>query len=409
MSKVLFVGHVWPEPTSSAAGWRILHLIRLMLQQYEVHFASAASKSAYSYNLQSLGVIEHTILLNDFSFDILLKDLCPVAVVFDRFMIEEQYSWRVVEQVPNAIRILDTEDLHFLRKARRESYTNGTEIDYNIEITKREIASIIRSDVSLIISKFEQNLLLEKFKIAKERLFYMPFQEELLDDKPLRKTFAERSNFVFIGNFIHEPNWHTVQILKYKVWPLLRKRVPKAEIHIYGAYASDKVNQLNKPIERFLIRGRAIDARETLENYRLLLAPIPFGAGVKGKFVDCMYAGTPSITTSTGAEDILLFEGRWAGYIVDNLDDLVDKAVNLYTKEEVWNKYHSIGYKIFNKSFSDQSFSYRFLQWVDAAIKNTNALRSNNFLGQLLLQQQFNATKYLSLWIEEKNKKVNKI
>lgn len=405
MTRILFIGLVWPEPNSSAAGWRMVHLITLFLQRYEVHFASAASKTPFSHRLEALGVIEHTIILNDSSFDTFLKELNPMAVIFDRFMIEEQYAWRVATYLPSALRILDTEDLHFLRKARKEAYMNKKEIDFNNDYTKRELASILRSDVSLIISEFEQKLLEQKFGIAKDRLLYLPFQETPLNTPIVRKSFDEREHFIFIGNFIHEPNWRTVEILKYSIWPKLRKKLPKVELHIYGAYVSEKVNQLNNPSERFIIKGRAENARETLEHYRLLLAPIPFGAGVKGKFVDTMFAGTPTITTSIGAEDIV-FEDNWPGYIIDNIEEVVDKAVELYTDNALWLRYQSIGFHIFNSTFSDNSYSQSFLNWLDYARDNWHSIRNDNFIGQVLLQQQFNATKYMALWIEEKNKKV---
>ena len=135
--KVLFIGLVWPEPTSSAAGTRIIQLIQLFLANGdEVHFASAASKSDFSFELTTLGVIEHQIKLNDSSFNDWLKELNPFIVVFDRFMIEEQYGWRVQQECPNTLRILDTEDLHFLRHARQQAHKLKTEVDHYNEVTK---------------------------------------------------------------------------------------------------------------------------------------------------------------------------------------------------------------------------------------------------------------------------------
>ena len=132
MLKILFIGLVWPEPTSSAAGWRILHLIRLFSNHYEVHFASAAGKSEYSFDLKSIGINEHAIQLNDSSFDKFIQQLSPSIVIFDRFMVEEQYGWRVAAQCPDTLRILDTEDLHFVRLARQEAFKKGNPIFHAI-------------------------------------------------------------------------------------------------------------------------------------------------------------------------------------------------------------------------------------------------------------------------------------
>lgn len=403
MSKILFIGLVWPEPTSSAAGWRILELVKLLLQNYEVHFASAASRSPYSFDLTSIGVIEHDILLNDSSFDSFIKELNPYVVVFDRFMIEEQYGWRVAENVPQAIRILDTEDLHFLRLARQESFKNGQAIQYYSETAKREIASILRCDLSLIISAYEMDILINIFDLKEDILFFYPFQEDKLDLSMRRKSFEERKDFLFIGNFIHEPNWRTVEILKRDIWPLLRKKLPEAELHIYGAYASEKVNQLHNPKERFFIKGRAEDARKTVADYRVLLAPIPFGAGAKGKFVDAMYAGTPSVTTAVGAENMMV-NNEWGGFIATDNDVFVHHAVDLYGTESTWKEKQDIGFYIFNASVANREYSTKLLAWLANNKDSLLALRNKNFMGQILQQQQFKANKYMSLWIETKNK-----
>ena len=120
--RVLFIGLVWPEPTSSAAGFRMMQLIETFLDRsYQITFASAAAKSPYSAPLKSLSIVEQPIVLNSDSFDDFITQLQPDIVVFDRFMIEEQYGWRVAQQCPSALRVLDTEDLHLLRQARMRS------------------------------------------------------------------------------------------------------------------------------------------------------------------------------------------------------------------------------------------------------------------------------------------------
>lgn len=406
MRKILFIGLVWPEPTSSAAGWRMLHLIKLFLGSYEVHFASAAGKSDYSHDLIELGVDEHVILLNHGSFDEFVGQLQPDVVLFDRFMVEEQYGWRVAAYCPNTLRILDTEDLHFLRLARQEAYKKGQPLNMKSDIAKREIASILRSDISLIISENEMELLQNEFSISPNILSYLPFQEdEILADKVDKwLSFEERQHFVFIGNFIHEPNWRTVEILKRIIWPVLRKKIPSAELHIYGAYASQKVLQLHKPAEGFYIKGRAENARQELERYRVLLAPIPFGAGAKGKFIDCMQAGTPSVSSTVGAESMLV-KGEWNGFICDEYSEFVEKAAALYQNKELWYNSQRRGVQILNDRYASPTYGTTLLSLCEVKISHLTEDRNENFMGQILLHQQHQATKYMALWIAEKNKK----
>ena len=188
MKNLLIIGFVFPEPNSTAAGTRMMQLIDLFQKNnYAITFASSASKTDKSFNLETINIKTQEIKLNDANFDKLLKKINPIIVLFDRFLTEEQFGWRVSEICPKAIRILDTEDLHFLRNARQLSIKNKIKISTDLlfnEIAKREIASIYRCDLSLIISKYELKLLKKTFKIDKSLLFYLPF---LLDKIDLKK------------------------------------------------------------------------------------------------------------------------------------------------------------------------------------------------------------------------------
>lgn len=402
---ILFIGLVWPEPTSSAAGWRMLQLVDLFLSHgYKITFASAASKSEFSFPLQEKDVQEIEIKLNDSSFDEIIKELNPEIVLFDRFMVEEQYSWRVAQNCPDAIRILDTEDLHFVRQGRQNAYKKGIELDDSLlysDLAKRELAAIYRSDLSLIISAFEMNLLQEEFNVPKSLLCYLPFQV-LHHQEQSNYGFEDREHFAFIGNFLHEPNWKTVQVIK-ELWPSIRKRLPEAEMHIYGAYPSEKVWQLNQPKQGFRIMGRADHAIETLKKYRVLFAPIPFGAGLKGKFIDALYAGTPSVSSKVGAE--AMFQNQdWPGTIANTSEELIEAATALYQDSAAWNTAAETAEKIL-KSLIDPNWGMEFLTQIENLETDLNRLRRKNMVGQILWSNQFLASKYLSQWIEEKNKK----
>lgn len=232
--KILIIGQVWPESRSSAAGKRMLQLLEVFQGwEMQIYFGSTAQKTPYSDDLTSYAVKEVEVFLNDERTDQLLADLQPDWVMYDRFMIEEQFGWRISAQCPNALTLLDTEDLHFLRYARQElcKKEEGHLEDYLYsERTKRELASIMRCDLTLLISSFEFHLLTETFRLPAEGLFVLPFLEEeiTLEQQQNWLTFEEKEDFVFIGNFIHEPNWQTVLQLKTVIWPVLRKRLPKA-------------------------------------------------------------------------------------------------------------------------------------------------------------------------------------
>ncbi|MVZ61897.1 glycosyltransferase [Sphingobacterium humi] len=401
--RLLIIGLVWPEPTSSAAGWHMLELIRsFRTQDYELHFACAAAKSPHSFPLTDWQVQEHEIQLNDSGFDAWVKDLHPDIVLFDRFMVEEQYSWRVKEACPQALLLLDTEDLHGIRAARQAAYKIGRQVqdaDYLQGDSLREIASILRCDLSLIISPTEMALLDRVFRINPSLLFHLPFYLE--PEERQTPSFKQRQHFMFIGNFIHEPNWKTVQVLK-ELWPSIRKQLPKAELHIYGAYASQKVLQLHHPASGFLIKGRVEEAISCMEQYRLLLAPIPFGAGLKGKFIDALRAGTVSISSSIGAEG-LSQDGLWQGLITDDRETFIQESIALYESETAWQEAQQRGKHLWEKLDSRAHYA-AFLTLLPKLQENLEMHRRHNIMGQLLWNNQYNARKYMSLWIEQKNK-----
>jgi glycosyltransferase involved in cell wall biosynthesis len=403
MKHVVIIGAVWPEPTSTAAGSRMLQLISLFQKQdYEITFLCSASKSDFSFDLGTISVKTKAIQLNDSSFDAEIKSLNPDVVLFDRFMIEEQYGWRVIENCPNALRVLDTEDLHFLRKAREIAFKQNRELffeDYISDVFKREMASIYRCDLTLLISEYEMQLSTETFKIDASLLFYLPFlSEEIQTNIP---SFEERNHFVSIGNFLHEPNWQTVLALK-KCWKSIKKQLPEAELHVYGAYVSEKAKQLHNEKEGFLIKGRAESVADVYSKAKVLLAPIPYGAGLKGKLFEAMQLGLPSITTKMGAEAM---NGNidWNGFITSDEVDFIEKAIELYTNKNVWETAQKNGYKIIEKRFKKELYETDFMNEVENLQEHLNAHRNQNFLGQILQHQSLQSTKYMSKWIEAKN------
>ena len=144
MKKILVIGYVWPEPNSSAAGRYMMSILRLFRQQdWQVEFATPAQPTDHMIDLASEGITSQEIKLNCDSFDTYVAEYQPDIVMFDRFMMEEQFSWRVEKQCPDALKILDTEDLQCLRQARHEAVKadrDMTQVDLFSDIAKREIA-----------------------------------------------------------------------------------------------------------------------------------------------------------------------------------------------------------------------------------------------------------------------------
>jgi glycosyltransferase involved in cell wall biosynthesis len=410
IQNILVIGFVWPEPNSSAAGTRMQQLLILFKQWgWKVTFATPAMESDFMIDLAAIGVEKKAIKLNSSSFDIFIQELNPTMVFFDRFLMEEQFGWRVAEFCPKALRILDTIDLHCLRLSRQKAFKEKRDFDINDllteEISKREIASILRCDCSIMVSEVEMDLLQNTFKIDSDLLYYLPLLLEPLSKDEIQNwlPFEERKDFIIIGNFLHEPNWNAVQYLKETIWPLIRNEVSEANLLVYGAYPSQKVFQLHQPKEGFHIMGRADDAQEVVSKARVVLAPLRFGAGIKGKLLEAMQCGTPSITTSVGAES-MCGDFPWNGFIADNPEDFAAKAVSLYRDKTLWDSAQKNGIQIIEKRYLKSNFISEFKENILSLQNNLKQHRLNNFIGALLQHQTLQNTKYMSKWIEAKNK-----
>ncbi|PCJ97149.1 MAG: glycosyltransferase [Flavobacteriaceae bacterium] len=408
--KLLIIGLVWPEPSATAAGSRMLQLITFFLsKEYQITFASTAQESEHTLDLSSLGLQKESIQLNHGSFDDFIQKLNPSIVLFDRFITEEQFGWRVSKYTPDAVRILDTEDLHSLRTARKEAFKSKTTFTVDKwlqhDMTKREVASIYRSDCSLIISSYEMELLLQHTKMPAHILMHLPFQLSKIDAQTKKEwiSFENRTDFICIGNGKHAPNIDAFLWLKNEIWPLIRKKMSTAKVHIYGAYLPQHIMEMHKPSEGFYVHGRVVDAKKMMVKSRLNLAPLRFGAGIKGKLVESMLCGTPSITTNIGAEGMHQ-ELSWNGSIVDEPQEFANAAVELYQNQEKWNQAQENGAFIINKLYDKTILDPILSAKINVLENNLENHRQQNFIGTLLNHHTMASTTYMSRWIAEKNK-----
>ncbi len=414
MQNILVIGYVWPEPASSAAGYRMLALLDTFRREgWQVTFASPAEMSVHRADLPARGIREVNIALNCSSFDDFIRELQPDLVMFDRFMMEEQFGWRVEKYCPQALRLLDTEDLSCLRQARHQASKHSGNVCLNVppellfsEHAKREIAAILRSDLTLMISPAEIELLTERFRIDPALLLDAPFMQPPVGQAQQEHLPAleRRQHFIVIGNFRHAPNWDAVLWLKQTIWPLIRARLPEAELHIYGAYPPPKATQLHNPGQGFLIKGWADDVNQVMRQARVNLAPLRFGAGLKGKLVDALACGTPSVTTSVGAEG-MGGELSWPQPVEDDPQGFADQAVALYTEPHHWLACQQQGFTLHNRRFDFDRHAHTLIERLLQLRDELEHHRLTNFTGAMLRHHSMKSTQYMAQWIEAKNRK----
>ena len=396
LQKVLIIGQLLPEPSATAAGKRMLGIVRLMQSvAQDVFFVHIAPQSPLSVNLQQLGVKTQQVAINDSAFDVLLQEYNPDCVIFDRFYTEEQMAWRVAEICPLAIRILDMEDLHSLRLSRQSAVQKGEEWSLDLlrssDVFIREISSMYRCDISWVISSVEMEILTQQLHFPPSMLSYFPLDFSFQNQG---KSFEERKNMVLLGNFMHAPNADAVRWTYDNFLPKLLQWDKTIQIHVYGAYAQSFKTQYKHP--NFVIKGYLEDLN-TLGDYKLMLAPLRFGAGVKGKVLDA-YAHHLPVVGSTMA---------WEGLRdkKSNLDDIFDYCKTLYHNADFWQKDVSETISDFNENFDYQEITNKVKNHLQSVFTNLHTHRNQNYWTKILLQNQHNATKFMAKWIEEKNRK----
>ena len=408
-NKVLILGLTWPEPRATAAGTRMMQLIHWFLEKdFEITFASTATFNDYSESLSAYGIDQQAVKLNHHSFDEFARRLNPSIVVFDRYIMEEQFGWRIAENLPDALRILDTEDLHSLRSVREKNLSVQKEFNISewlsLDVTKRELASIFRSDLTLIISEFEIKLLKNIVKVDESLLLYLPFMYNHLNESIIRNwtPFDKRQHFVFLGNGKHAPNIDAITWLNTSIWPLIRESLPETELHIYGPYMPERIRKMESAETGFRIKGWVRDLVPILSRARLNLVPLRYGAGLKGKLMDGFINGTPSVTTSVGLEGI----GNQDELNLFTQDEPIGfsrLAIELYQNKYKWKETQNMGTDLINKYFNKVVFGEAFNKKIIELNKNLKQHRASNIIGGILAHKTMQSTKYLSKWIEAKN------
>ncbi|MHC8386619.1 glycosyltransferase [Pseudomonas sp. MDT2-39-1] len=422
-TKVLVIGYVWPEPRSSAASGHVMQILDTFLQEgWDITFSSPAGTGEHRADLTALGIREVPIELNNSSFDAFISELAPDIVLFDQFMMEEQFGWRVEKHCPDALRVLETSDLQSLRHARHQRLKDRLkasddnndfsdlfapalreEFDLmaDTDLAKREIAALYRCDLNLMISEVEIKLLVEQFKMPRNLLHWCPLMVEPPSVPPV--AFEDRAHFLSIGNFRHAPNWDAVLWMKTAIWPLIREQLPSAQLHIYGAYTPPKATALHNPAQGFHVMNWAEDALQVMSAARVCLAPLRFGAGIKGKIIDAMICGTPNVTTPIGAEAMHGNE-PWPGSVTRSAQVFADCAVQLYTDKTQWLKAQTLGLELLTNRYQQGIHGPALIARLEDCRQRLSTVRRDNFTGSMLRHHQHKSTQYMSQWIEAKNR-----
>jgi len=259
-------------------------------------------------------------------------------------------------------------DLEALREQRRAELT-GTGLDQIDALWQRETEIVRLSDFVGVHSPVERDLLAGLG--ATTPISLLPLPAVSMPPGPL--TFQQRSGLLFVGS-THPPNVDAIRYFVSDVWPLVREAVPDATLRIVGDVCG-KIQDLSSEPGLELV-GHLPDLAAALNHARVFVAPLRYGAGIKGKVLTAMNAGVPVITSSVGAEGIGIEHSRSA-LIADDAAEFARCVVELHGNAALWNQIRTEALRLALDRFSSKPFERAVEAFMGSVLSRDRSAGAN--------------------------------
>ncbi len=347
--RILIIDATVPEPDKDSGSLRMINVLRALIELgWKASFTTEnrAYAAGYTEQLQALGVETlHHPWIGDAAA--LLQETGTLwdVVMLSRHYVATPLLPLVRHYAPRARVIFDTVDLHYLREERAATLEGRTDLQRSAATTKlAELRLIKASDVTLVVSPVEQALLQNEMPEA--RIEVLSNVHELTG---CRRRFDERRDIFFVGGFQHQPNVDAVLWFVSDIWPEIARQLPEVRFHIIGSRMPESIAALNH--ERVIATGFVDDLDPYLDGCRLSVAPLRYGAGVKGKVNQSMAHGQPVVATTLAAEGMYL-QHDVDVLIADTPAEFAAAVVRLYNDASTWSRLSAAGLENVGRHFS---------------------------------------------------------
>lgn len=347
--QILIVDEALPQPDRDSASLRLFNLMK-MLRQENAHVVFLATEHAPPPQalaaLQGLGVETWSPPFSQSPPAWLSSHGVRFSVVLAcRYHLAEKILPLARKHAPQARFVLDTIDLHYLRESRAaELAGNAALAKAAAQTRQRELSVVAAADITLVVSGTEREVLAKDAPASKVEVL-----SNLHEVAGPGLPFAQRRDLVFVGGFRHTPNVDAVRWFVQEVLPLLRPRLPDAVFHCIGGDVPDSIAALVQ--EGVVIHGHVPSLEAAMNGMRVAVAPLRFGAGVKGKVNLSMAHGQPVVATSCAVEGMHLQDGTDV-LVADDAQAFADAVVRLYSDEALWSRLARNGLKNVARHFS---------------------------------------------------------
>lgn len=271
------------------------------------------------------------------------------------------YSPLVSFLSPNAKLIYDTVDLHYIRFAREAEITNDKGILEKSEWYKKIEYSNLRScDAAIAITEEEKNNC--EAIVTNTPIMIVPNIHSIENNLDSIKPFEDRTGILFIGHYLHTPNEDAVIYLAHEIVPILNSLLGfEPDIFLLGSSITEPVKKLkNKQIHTI---GYVADPSSYFNSARVFVAPLRYGAGMKGKIGQALSFGLPLVTTSIGAEGMQL-SNRVNALIANEANSIAESVTELYTNNDLWTRLSENGIQHVAQKFSKKSARSELLKLI---------------------------------------------
>lgn len=333
---ILFIYHErLPEPDTNAGDLRLWEMVRILGEAgHSVTFLAGKCRlPKYRHDFEGIGVrcvIDETDQFG--RYELLAPFLragrfdCAVCV---RYMTFNLFDAPIHTALPRCAVVLDTLDLHYLR-TRREAELSPSPgaMETAATVYREEWAAMTYADSVWVVTETEKNLLGGRVKLGS----VVPTIHRALENPP---DYSERKGIVFLGGYQHAPNIDAVHHFMRHIYPVLTTRLPNIPVTIAGSQPPETFAEYARGNPNVVITGFIPDHRQVLASHRIGVAPLRYGAGMKGKIGEYLCCGLPCVTTSIGAEGMGLTSGRDC-MIVDDPVAFADAIASLYQDEALW-------------------------------------------------------------------------
>ena len=262
-----------------------------------------------------------------------------------RPVVVEKHIKKIRKFCLNAKVLFHTIDLHFLRMSREALLQSDKTIKDAADFMKeREILAINSVDATIVHSTSELEILSPLVPKAKLHVFPL-----ILDVKGTQKQFKDRRNILFVGGFQHAPNVDAVDFFAKEIMPILRLRCNGIRFLVAGSRPPSNVLALET--DDIHILGFVEDLSSLLDSVRVSVAPLRYGAGIKGKIGTAMAAGLPIVATTIAAEGMSLSAGDEI-LIADSPEEFAESILRLCEDEDLWTRISQHSIEFANKQWS---------------------------------------------------------